>query len=160
MKSLIFVISISFLLFSCGTDSNVGESKTTLEKGEHDLSSQGLPLIIKAPSEPLVEAEASGYDVKSSDVFQLIVTEGGDIEQKKADIQSDEVNKLQQFIVDEPNALFYETKITEPEYHFYVVLKDNNSSFELQENKTKQFSKEEVKEMFEAAKAARIAEKK
>jgi len=161
MKNLFVLFLIPLAIISGCGHSNEGEKKDNLSKGEYDLSKQGLSLIIKAPSEPLVEAAGGGaYTVQSSDVFKIKVHEGaGDVGQKKKDLEADEVFKVEKFISDEPNALFYEIKGAGiSEYHFYVVLKNEKTSFEIEDDRSKMYSEEEIKNMFEAAKNARIKE--
>jgi hypothetical protein len=133
------------------------EAGQQIQAGEYDLSKNGVNLIIKAPAEPAVEQVAANYEVKANDDFQIQIAEGtGDMNLMKSDIQKNDVNKFKRFIVDEPEAILYESEITQPEFHFFVVKKgSNNTIYEIQDIKTKVFTEEQAKAMFDAAKAAR-----
>lgn len=163
IKFLIGVLAVPALLLSgCKGNEQAQEQpaaeQAQLAAGEYDLSKSGVSLIIKAPADPAVEQVAGAYEVKANDEFQLVVAEGpGDMNLMKSDIQKNDVNKFTRFIIDEPDAILYESQITTPEFHFFVVKKGaNNTTYEIQDVKSKIFTEEQAKAMFEAAKASRV----
>lgn len=159
----IAALSIPVMILSgCKGNEQSQETATTeqaaLVAGEYDLSKSGLNLIIKAPADPAVEQVAGAYEVKANEDFQLVVAEGaGDMNLMKSDIQNNDVNKFTRFLVEEPDAILFESQITEPEFHFFVVKKgSNNTVYEIQDLKGKIFTEEQARAMFEAAKASRV----
>lgn len=163
MKKIILLLSIPALILSgCKGDESASKDANqageALQAGEFDLSKSGVNLIIKAPVEPAVESAGAGFEVKANEDFQLFIAEGpGDMNLMKSDIEKNDVNKFKRFIVDEPDAILYETEITQPEFHFFVVKKGgNNTTLEIQDLKAKTFNEEQAKAMFEAAKASRV----
>jgi hypothetical protein len=160
MKKLMFLLAVSgiALFTACG-----GEKKeeVKLAPGEYDLSKDGLPLIVKTPSEPIVESPMAGsYSIKCSNEFNIEVVEGtGNMEQIKKDIAANDVNKFQRYITEEDNAILYESKILDSEFHFYVILKAGKTTYEIQDKKgEKTYTEEQATAMFEAAKAFRMKE--
>jgi hypothetical protein len=158
--AFVFLMAVATTCFTaCSTSTTTDSaSDSGLKKGEYDLSRSGVNIVIKAPSDPAVESTPLGYDVHSSDVFRILISEGsGDVAQKKKDLQSDEVYKLTRMIVDEPNATMYEISFADKkEFHFFVVAKGSKNTYEIQDYKNKLYTEEEVKAMFDAAKSSRV----
>jgi hypothetical protein len=163
MKKLFFIALCATTLFSsCGgdktTNKETAEAGSGLNKGEFDLSASGLPFIMQAPSDPAITSPVAGsYELKSSGEFQMQVNEGaGNFDFVKKDIQGNEVFKFKRFIAEEPEALFYEAEFQgKPSFHFFVIAKAGNNTYEFQDNKAKSFSEDETRIMFEAAKNAK-----
>lgn len=166
MKKLFLssVLLSALLLTACGGKKETAqaegtETTTDLAKGEFDLSSGGLPFVMSAPSDPAITSPVAGsYELKCSEVFQMQINEGvGDLELVKSDIKSNEVFKFKRFIAEEANGVFYESEFQgKPSFHFFVAQKGANTVYEMQDNKAKQFTEEQTKTMFEAAKNAKL----
>ena len=81
---------------------------------------------------------------------------------KKTDIKGDEVNKFKSFITDEPTAIFWESEITKPEYHFIINQKIGNTDYSIEDTKsteTEPLSKEATQKMFDSAKGIKEIKK-
>lgn len=91
--------------------------------------------------------------------FHISVAPGeGDFNLKKSDISGDDINKFKRFVVDEPTAILWESQITDPEFHFYTVVKTTKESYVLEDVRGEQFSESSVKKMLEAAKSLTATE--
>lgn len=163
-----FLLLLSFLLLlnSCG-----GKEEAKAPEGmcSIELQSYGKPFAVFVPdtsSNPLIiTEEASGaLLVKAGKNFAIsIFEEKADLALKKEDIKADEVNKFTSFVNDEPNAIFWESSITEPEFHFLINNTINNRDFsfqDLQDPENKLFSKAVVQKMFESCKSIKELPKK
>ena len=163
MKKILFSLAVvsTAVLMSCG-----GKKETPAAAGmmELDLSSHGVPVIISIPdsSKGKVEVEdANGtYKIRVGKSFRMSIFEdAGDISLKKSDISSAEPKKLKRFITDEPTTLFYENQITDPEFHFYTIVKLGEKSFILEDLDGEEiYTEDDVKIMLESAKAIKLKE--
>lgn len=70
----------------------------------------------------------------------------------KSDIAGNDVNKFKRYINDEPTLLFWESEITQPEFHFYTVVKPGAVSYIIQDIKEEMFSEKSAQTMVDAAK--------
>ena len=162
MKKIFFLLAVSgiTLLGACGGGDNK-ENEVKLAPGEYDLTKSGLSMVVTAPSEPIVENSVAGtYSLKCSNEFQIDIVEGeGNMEQIKKDIAGNEVNKFQRYATEEDNALLYESKIVDSEFHFYIILKSGKTTYEIQDKKgDKIYTEEPAQTMFDAAKKFRVIE--
>ena len=83
----------------------------------------------------------------------------GNMEQIKKDIAGNEVNKFQRYATEEDNALLYESKIVDSEFHFYYILKAGKTIYEIQDKKgDKIYTEEQAQAMLDAAKKFRVIE--
>lgn len=158
--ALILAVSCIALLSACG-NGDKKENEIKLVPSEYDLSKSGLSMVVSAPSEPIVENPAAGiYNLKCSNEFQIDIVEGeGNVEQIKKDIAGNEVNKFQRYVEEEDNALLYESKILDSEFHFYFILKAGKTTYEIQDKKgDKIYTEEQAMAMFDAAKKFRVIE--
>ena len=155
---LVFLFSV-FLLGSCG------EKKEALVAPEGmsilDLSTHGKPIAIFVPDtskNPLqVNEDASGaLNIICGPSFAISIYEQpADLEMKRSDIKSDEVNKFTAYIVDEPGSIFWESAITEPEFHFLMNVKIAGQEYsfqDIQDPERKLPGKTAVQKMFDACK--------
>jgi hypothetical protein len=66
--------------------------------------------------------------------------------------------------VEEPNAIFWESEITQPEFHFIVNQKIGNAEYsfeDIKNNEANPFGKQAIQKMFDASKNIKpIKEKK
>ena len=63
-----------------------------------------------------------------------------------------------EYLIDEETALLYKTAIPglEPEFHFYVVVKANGRTFEVEDVKAEIYSEEAARRMLDFAKAIKV----
>jgi hypothetical protein len=108
----------------------------------------------------IVEQSWGATEIKIGKSFQIAISEGlGDVTLKKSDVKADEVNKLKRFVKDDPSTLFWESAITEPEYHFYTVEKVGELSYIIEDIRELNFNEEEIQTMINAAKTIKLAQK-
>ncbi|MEO6903748.1 MAG: hypothetical protein ABI315_11470 [Bacteroidia bacterium] len=108
----------------------------------------------------IVEQSWGATEIKIGKGFQIAISEGlGDVTLKKSDVKADEVNKLKRFVKDEPSILFWESAITEPEFHFYMTEKVGTLSYIIEDIRELGFNEEEIQIMITAAKSIKLAAK-
>ena len=162
--SALFIIAISVAMIGC-KGSKKEETAEISGMIKVDLTSYGLPVTINLPDSTKgkleIEAAADGtIKIKVRKAFQISLYEDpGDITLKKSDIAGDEVKKLQKYVIDEPTTILYETLITEPEFHFYTIVKAGDKSYVVEDIVGEIFSEEAAKTMLESAKSIVLKEK-
>lgn len=161
MKKLGFV-AIVIALMSCG-----GKKEETVHVAGMmplDLSSYGVPVIIEVPDSTkgkLEVEDANGtLKIRVGKSFRISVFEdAGDMALKKSDVSTAEPKKLKRFIVDEPTAVLYENQITEPEFHFYAIVKAGEKSFVVEDLDGEEiYSEAAAQTMLESAKSIKLKE--
>lgn len=151
-------------LASCSGSKEADETAMIPGMMEVDLTPHGFPVSIMIPDStkgtPSITAQPWGaVEIKVGKHYQVSIAEGeGDIALAKSDVTSNDVNKLKRFLKDEPTLIFYESEITQPEYHFYTVVKTGNSSFVIEDIKGEVFSEKDVERMIESAKSIKAKE--
>ena len=84
-----------------------------------------------------------------------IFEQAADIELKKTDIKGDEINKWKNFLTEEPNAIIWESEITQPEYHFLINQKIGTADYSFEDVKdpdTNPFGREAIQKMYTSCK--------
>ncbi len=165
MKKLLLLLAVPAILFfaSCGgskTDAPVsmpGMMEVTLKINGNSLSIM-LPDSTKGKME-MVEQSWGATEIKVGKMFQISISEGeGDIALTKSDIAGNDVNKFKRFLKDESGLLFWESEITEPEFHFYLVEKVGVVSYLLEDIKEEHFNEKQIQTMIDAAKTLKVKE--
>lgn len=127
-----------------------------------DLIRYGKPFLLFVPdttANPLnITEEASGaLVIKAGKSFAIsIFEEKADLSLKQEDLKTDEVNKFTAYLHEDPNAIFWESSITEPEYHFLInqTIGARDFSFQdVQDPENKLLSKAAVQKMFESCRS-------
>lgn len=158
-------LSVAALIFSLMFVTACGEKKETPKapEGMHmlDLSKYGKPFAIFVPDTvklklSITEQSSGSLDIKVGNSFAISINEqAADIELKKTDLREDEVNKLTAFITEEPDAIMWESAITDPEFHFLVNKKIGASEYSFEDIKDTQanpFGKDAIQKMFDSSK--------
>ena len=156
---------IVFFIYSCGNKKS--DSGIVAPQGMHilDLNRYGKPFAIFVPDTmaaklTITEQSTGALDIKVGKNFAITINEqAADLELRKTDIQEDEVNKLKSFIINEPNALLWESSwegaTNEPQFHFVLNLKLGNSDYcfeDLKDPEANTFGKEAIQKMFDSSK--------
>ncbi|PCH98105.1 MAG: hypothetical protein COB85_02215, partial [Bacteroidetes bacterium] len=120
---------------------------------------------VPAPGETVPEAivdvlDWGGLEIRVGAGFQIQIAGGeGDIAQRKADINLDDVYEAT-FTVDDEGGLFYSQKFRgtdmEGDFHFFVVIKDGDVSYEIEDIKGESFGEGQARRMFEIARAIKV----
>jgi hypothetical protein len=165
--SSFFAVIVTLTFAACGPkDDGSGNSGVPQGMMALDLSQYGYNVSINVPDSsvgPLevVQQSWGAVEIKVGKAFQVSVKDGqGDIPLKKSDIAGNDVNKFKRYVVDEPNALLWESQIMEPEFHFYAVVKAGDASYEVEDIAGEIFSEAAATKMLESAKAMKAVEKK
>ncbi len=157
----VFITAFSLLIFSCG---NKKEEIPPSPEGMQalDLSKYGKLFIIFVPDSTkghleVTEQPGGILQVKVGKSFDMSIKEGEeDIAFKKADLGNDDVYKIKQFFVDEPNTVAWELAIGDmpSECHFISVQKAGNSAYTFEDthNSEAPFSKSAIEKMLESCK--------
>ena len=165
MKKTINLICVAILftsILSCGDKKNEQEA-IVAPQGMNvlDLSKYGKPFAIFIPDTSaaklsIIQQTYGALDIRVGNNFALSINEATeDIELKKKDISEDEINKFKNYVVQEAGAIFWESEITKPEFHFIMNQKIGNTDYSFQEIKTadaEPFGKEAIQKMFDSAK--------
>lgn len=174
MKS-IFNIALAFAIIialpSCGGKKQAGSEDLVAPKGARyfDISRTGMNAFVLIPDSSSgvldTSMQSSGeYLIRVGKDFQISIIEtGGDINQKKADIASDDVNKLKKYVLDSETTLMWESGIGDlSEFHFYHIAKLGNRTYVFEDIKGEPFSQQAIQKMLDVCKQAKekkIAEK-
>jgi hypothetical protein len=162
------ILSLSFIIFalaglfvSCKTNSS--ESNIAAPEGMHslDLARFGKPFSIFVPDTvktrlTIIEQSNGALDIIAGTNFGVSINEqSNDLELLKNDLKDDEVNKLKSLIVDEPNALLWESEIVQPEFHFVLNKTVNGTEYsfeDIKDTEAEPFKKEAIQKMFDVCK--------
>lgn len=157
LSALVLIVALFFA--ACGE-----KKKETVAAPEGmlalDLSAYGKPFSLFIPdtanAKLEVNEETSGaLNVRVGKNFGISINEQeADLTLRKEDIKSDEVNKLTSYIAEEPDAIFWESSIIAPEYHFVVNKKVNNASYsfeDIRDTEAAPYGKEAVQRMFDSS---------
>lgn len=135
MISIFFILAISVALTFC-TD---GEKEQNIEVPDGmvicDLSKFGKQFSMFIPDTAnskleIMEQSWGALEIKVGKDFHVSITEDpGDIELRKSDIASNDVNVFKSYIIQEPLCIMWESQIIQPEFHFYVIKKIAGASY-------------------------------
>jgi len=165
-------LALVSMIISCGGKKQNENENLVAPKGMRyfDISKTGMNAFILIPdsSAGIIDTsiQSSGeYVIKVGKDFQIAIIETtGDLNQRKADIASDDVNKLKKYITDDSTALMWESGIADlSEFHFYQVRKLGTRTYVFEDVKGEPFSQQAIQKMLDACKQAkekRVEEKK
>ena len=160
MKKVLLLAALPAVLFlaSCGgskteetTMSMPGMMETTVTVNGNKLSIM-VPDSTKGKLE-VVEQSWGATEIKVGKQFQISISEGeGDIALTKSDIAGNDVNKFQKYLKEEPTLLFWSSQITDPEFHFYTIVKPGTISYVVEDIKGEIFNEKCAQTMIDASK--------
>lgn len=163
MKKLIVFAAVCFsvIAVSCGGTKEQEPLVAPAGMQYIDISRTGMNMNVLIPDSTkgaldTVLQTYGTYEIKRGS-FQIAITEdGGDVATKKADNANDDVNKVKQYIIDEPNTLLWESGIGDlSEFHFFYSVKMGERTFVFEDIKGDAFTKEDIQKMLDACKAAK-----
>ncbi|GIV27080.1 MAG: hypothetical protein KatS3mg027_0894 [Bacteroidia bacterium] len=173
MKSLqlLTVFAISILFFAACGGKKEDEIKVPEGMRMVDLSKNGKTFIIFTPDSTvgkleILEQPGGLLEIKVGKQFDIVIKEGEeDIAFKKADLGNDDLYKIKQFFVDEPNTIAWEWAIGDlpSEFHFITVQKIGNSAYTFEDARNSEnapFSKSAIEKMLESCKNIKPVPKK
>jgi len=164
MKKLFTLLStftLSLAIISCGGKKTEQNIEAPAGMVALDLSKYGKQFSVFVPDTTTAKLEIAeqswgALEIKVGKGFQLSITEDpGDIELKKSDIKSNDVNVFKSFVIEEPLTIMWESEITKPEYHFYSIQKVGNNTYVFEDVVSPEgtpLSKEAVQKMVDSAK--------
>lgn len=162
LSLLVLAISSVFFISSCGNKNN--DAPSTPGMMRLDLSSHGMPITIEVPDSTkgtveVVDQTWGATEIRVGKYFQISIQEtDGDIELKKSDITSDPVVKFKRYVIEEPTAIVWESEVTEPQFHFYTLVKSGKSIFVIEDITGDIFNENEIKTMFNSTKTIQTKE--
>lgn len=161
-KIFILAIGVAALMMNTSCDNKPKQEPIVAPEGMNvlDLNKYGKPFAVFIPDTvqnklSIVEQSYGALEITVGNNFAIAISEQSeDIELKKKDLKEDEVNKLKGYIVEEPTAIFWESAITDSEFHFIVNQKIGNAEYNIKDLMAaeKPFGKEAVQKMFDSAK--------
>ncbi len=164
MKKLITVLSVlalSLAISSCGDKGATQNIEAPAGMVALDLSKYGKQFSIFVPDTTaakleVVEQSWGALEIKIGKGFHLSITEDpGDMELRKSDIKSNDVNIFKSFVLEEPLTIMWESAITKPEYHFYSIQKVGANTYVFEDvvpADGEPLSKEAIQKMLDSAK--------
>lgn len=162
LLSIITITGVTLFFVACGNKGSEQEPIIAPEgMNTLDLTRYGKQFAIFVPDTTkakltVTEQQSGALDISVGTNFAISINEqAADIEMKKADIKGEEVNKLKSFLVEEPNAIMWESEITKPEFHFLINQKIGNTEYSIEDVKSTEaepFGKEAIQKMFDSAK--------
>jgi len=165
MKKFITLLSATVIMSAFVSCNGKKDSQEAIvaPQGMHvlDLTKYGKSFVIFVPDTVASKLEVTqqtygALDIKVGKNFAISINEqAADIELRKKDIKEDEINKFKSFIVEEPNAIFWESEITQPEYHFLMNQKIGNTEYSIEDirnTESEPFGKDAMQKMFDSAK--------
>lgn len=172
MKKLTNLLSIALIastIISCG-GKKAEQEAIVAPQGMHvlDLSRFGKPFAIFVPDTvaaklEITEQSSGALDIKVGTNFAITINEqAADLDLKKKDIKEDEVLKFKNYVVEEPTAIFWESEIVKPEFHFVVNQKIGNTDYcieDLKSTEAEPFDKATAQKMFDSAKGIKEIKK-
>lgn len=170
MKTLLTLLSVVILSVSftaCGDKNEKENIQAPAGMVALDLSRFGKQFSIFVPDTTAAKLEITeqswgALEVKVGKNFRISITEDpGDIELRKSDIKSNDVNIFKSYVVEEPLTIMWESEITKPEYHFYSIQKAAGNTYVFEDivsSDGEPLGKEAVQKMLDSAK--QIIEKK
>ena len=165
--TLLTIITLTLVLASCGTKDTKENIQAPVGMVALDLSKFGKQFSIFVPDTTaakleIIEQSWGALEVKVGKNFRISITEDpGDIELRKSDIKSNDVNIFKSYVVEEPLTIMWESEITKPEYHFYSIQKTGGNTYVFEDIVAadgEPLGKEAVQKMLDSAK--QIIEKK
>jgi hypothetical protein len=159
MKKILVLLAAPAILFlaSCG-GTKTEETVSMPGMMEVQLKVNGNPLSVMVPDSTkgkleMVEQSWGATEIKVGNDFQISIEEGeGDVALMKSDIAGNDVNKFKRFVKDEPTLLFWESEITAPEFHFYMIVKPGTVSYVVKDISGDMFGEKATQTMIDAAK--------
>ena len=170
MKSILNItlsLALVALVTSCGGKKQNENEALVAPQGLRyfDISKTGMNAFVLIPDSSFgildtVMQSSGEYLVKVGKDYQVAIVEtAGDLNQKKADVAGDDVNKLKKYIVDEATTLMWESGIGDlSEFHFYHIAKLGNRTYVFEDIKGESFSQQAIQKMLDACK--QVKEKK
>jgi len=164
---LFSALTLSIAFTSCGTKETKQDIEAPAGMVALDLSKYGKQFSVFVPDTTAAKLEITeqswgALEVKVGKYFHISITEDpGDMELRKSDIKSNDINVFKSFVVDEPASIMWESQITKPEFHFYSIQKNGANTYVFEDvvpADGESFSKDAIQKMFESAKT--IIEKK
>ena len=164
MKKLITYLSVftfAIIIASCGGKEKKEDVQAPAGMVALDLSKFGKQFSVFVPDTTQAKLEITeqswgALEIKVGKKFQLSITEDpGDMELRKSDIKSNDINIFKSFVIDEPTAILWESEITKPEYHFYLIQKIGNSTYVFEDiipADGEPLGKDAIQKMFDSAK--------
>jgi len=173
MKSILKItlsLALIFIITSCGGKKEENENLVAPAGMRYfDISKTGMNafVLISDSTGGILDTimQSSGeYLVKVGKYFQISVVETtGNLNQRKADIAGDDVNKLKKYITDDATTLMWESGIGDlSEFHFYHIAKLGDRTYVFEDIKGEPFSQQAVQKMLDACKQSKekkVAEK-
>lgn len=159
--TLLSAFSLSLILTSCGGKETAQNIEAPAGMIALDLSKYGKQFSIFVPDTvasklEVIEQSWGALEIKVGKNFHLSITEDpGDIELRKSDIKSNDVNIFKSFVIEEPLTIMWESEITKPEYHFYSIQKVGANTYVFEDVVPADgtpLSKDAVQKMLDSAK--------
>lgn len=159
--TLLSALTLSVTITSCGGKETKQDIQAPAGMVALDLSKYGKQFSLFVPDTvaqklEITEQSWGALEVRVGKNFQVSITEDpGDIELRKSDIKSNDVNVFKSFVIEEPLTIMWESAITQPEYHFYTIQKVGNNSYVFEDivpANGEPLSKEAIQKMLDSAK--------
>lgn len=159
--TILSVIALSIAISSCGGKETQQNIEAPAGMVALDLSKFGKQFSIFVPDTTaskleVIEQSWGALEIKVGKGFHLSITEDpGDMELRKSDIKSNDVNIFKSYLIEEPLTIMWESAITKPEFHFYSIQKIGENTYVFEDvvpADGEPLSKDAVQKMLDSAK--------
>lgn len=167
MKKIVLLLIVPTVIFFAACGGKKEDAKNSIPgMMEVNLKINGNELSIMVPDSTkgkmdMVEQSWGATEIKIGKEFQISISEGeGDMPLMQSDIAGNDVNKFKRFVKEEPALIFWESEITQPEFHFYTIIKAGKLSYIVEDIKGEIFDEKSVQKMVESSKTLKLKEAK
>ncbi len=159
--TLLSIITLSLAISSCGGKDTKQNVEAPAGMVAFDLSKYGKQFSIFVPDTTAAKMEVTeqswgALEIKVGKNFHISITEDpGDMELRKSDIKSNDVNIFKSYVVEEPLTIMWESAITQPEFHFYSIQKIGKNTYVFEDvvpADGQPLGKEAIQKMLDSAK--------
>jgi len=159
--TLLSIITLSLAISSCGGKETKQNIEAPAGMVAFDLSKYGKQFSIFVPDTTaakleVIEQSWGALEIKVGKNFHISITEDpGDIELRKSDIKSNDVNIFKSYVIEEPLTIMWESAITQPEFHFYSIQKIGKNTYVFEDvvpADGQPLGKEAIQKMLDSAK--------
>jgi hypothetical protein len=162
--SSLLLIALTTLFLACNNNKPATEENNAPSEPlvEHNLKRHGMPYMISLPKgkmQLLIDSMQAYGDltIDMGKTFNIIISPANeDMASIKKDLAGNDVNKLKNYIIDEPTTILFVSEIVSPEYHFKHFVTIGTDKLMISDNLNADgtaYNEDEIKLMLACAKS-------
>lgn len=133
--------------------SHVNAENPKVEQVDLSKADAKYAMTIEVPAGAKVSDGFSGPEVVSGETFKIqISATAADLAKRKEEIKSNTLNKFKQYVVDQRDAILYETTVFgASEFHFVINVKVGDKTYSIEDVKGPAYTKDQCEFMLKCA---------